>query len=134
MLIEELNETLLPSAVALAEAMGIVVVVCSLLKGFWEYVMNALFHKHYNLQMDLPNGLATALSFMMAAEILKTIVVSHFQDLLTLGAIILLRMALTLMIHFETKGRHASEAALEEEEAEAEAGETAPAPSADAAE
>ena len=39
----------------------------------------------------------------MAAEILKTVLVRDLKELLVLGAVILLRALLSLLIHFEMK-------------------------------
>ena len=39
----------------------------------------------------------------MGAEILKTVLVRNFEEIYVLGAIILLRALLSLMIHFEIK-------------------------------
>ena len=54
--------------------------------------------------MELANGLATALEFKMAAEILKTVLVREMSELLILGAVIALRALLSLLIHFELRG------------------------------
>ena len=40
----------------------------------------------------------------MAAEILKTVLVRDLNELLVLGAVILLRALLSLLIHFEMRG------------------------------
>ena len=42
----------------------------------------------------------------MAAEILKTVLVRNLQELVILGAVILLRALLSFLIHFEMKGTH----------------------------
>ena len=42
----------------------------------------------------------------MAAEILKTVLVRNLQELVILGAVILLRALLSLLIHFEMKEEH----------------------------
>lgn len=116
MFLDTINEVLLPFVIALAETMGIFVVVWSLIKSFWEYIMDTFFHKDYNLKIDLPTGLATSLSFMMAAEILKTIGVHDYNDLIALGAIIIMRVALTVLIHFEMTSEEKREGSLKKED------------------
>ena len=44
------------------------------------------------------------MEFKMAAEILKTVLVRDLNELLVLGAVILLRALLSLLIHFEMRG------------------------------
>lgn len=97
-------ETVLPYIIAILELMGIFVVTWSGIKSFLHYVQNSFFKKHYELQFDLANGLATALEFKMAAEILKTVLIREMRELIILGAIIILRALVTLILHFEMKG------------------------------
>ncbi len=103
MFLETLNEAMLPYVIAAAECMGIFVVAYSIVHAFWEYIADTFFHKSYDLQFDLAEGLAMALEFKMAAEILKTVMVRQMSELLVLGAIIVLRALLSFLIHFELK-------------------------------
>lgn len=100
---ERIVEIILPPIITVLELMGIFVVAWSALHAFWEYLMNTFFHKSFDLQFDLANGLATGLEFKMAAEILKTVLVREMSELLILGAIIILRALLSFLIHFELK-------------------------------
>lgn len=100
-MLEHLNETLLPIVISLAESMGILIIAYSLLKCFVAYVLRVLKKSDQPLKEDLAEGLATALEFMMGAEILKTIIIPNLHELLVLGMIILLRLVLSLLIHFE---------------------------------
>ena len=80
-----------------------------LLEDFIEYLWRAITaHKivvfKFDFKVELANGLATALEFKMAAEILKTVLVRELSELLVLGAVIALRALLSLLIHFELKG------------------------------
>ena len=44
----------------------------------------------------------------MAAEILKTVLVRELNELVVLGAVIILRALLSFLIHFEMKQPHSS--------------------------
>ena len=44
----------------------------------------------------------------MAAEILKTVLVRELNELVVLGAVIILRARLSFLIHFEMKQPHSS--------------------------
>ena len=102
-MIEHFIERILPPIIGILELMGIFVVAFSGLKAFWEYLQNTFKGKHYPLQFHLASGLATGLEFKMAAEILKTVLVQDLEELLTLGAVILLRGLLSLLIHVEMR-------------------------------
>lgn len=101
--IEEINTIVATFIIHIAECMGIFVVAWSLCQTFVEYLLVTFFHKHYSFQSDLANGLATALEFKMAAEILKTVLVQDLSELAVLGVVIGLRALLSLLIYFELK-------------------------------
>ena len=96
-MLEELIELILPTIISILELMGI-------FHAFGEYLQTILFHRIFDFKVELANGLATALEFKMAAEILKTVLVRELSELLVLGAVIALRALLSLLIHFELKG------------------------------
>lgn len=102
-ILDTLIETVLPYIISVLEIMGIFVVAWTALHAFWEYLQNAFLKKENDLQHHLATGLATALEFKMAAEILKTVLVRELSELVILGAVILLRALLSLLIHFEMK-------------------------------
>ena len=105
MAIKEFTDFILPYIISAAEFVGIFVVTVSVLRAFWHYFVT-LFHiggKKYPIKFELANGLAMGLEFKMAAEILKTVQVRSLEELLVLGAIILLRALLSFMIHVEVK-------------------------------
>ena len=96
--LEHLIELILPPIIGVLEMMGIFVVAVSAVRAFAEYLGNTFLHRHYALQFELADGLATGLEFKMAAEILKTVLVREMSELLILGAVIILRALLSLLI------------------------------------
>lgn len=102
-MLEELIESILPPIISICELMGIFVVAVSALRAFWGYCKGIVTHVPRDVKFDLANGLATSLEFKMAAEILKTVLVRDLNELVVLGAVVLLRGLLSLLIHFEMK-------------------------------
>ena len=98
-------EIVLPVIISILEVMGIIIVAQSAVCAFWEYLQNTFFHKEIDLKYHFATGLATALEFKMAAEILKTVIIREMSELLVLGAVIILRAILSLLIHFEMKSQ-----------------------------
>ena len=96
-------ETILPYMISILEIIGIIVVFWSGLYGFWQYFQNTFMKKDFDLQSNLAKGLAMGLEFKMAAEILRTVLIQSLDELYMLGAVILLRALLSLLIHFEIK-------------------------------
>lgn len=105
-LLENLIELILPPIVAVCELIGIVVVTISSLQAFYKYLRCLITKKSSDFKFELAQGLATGLEFKMAAEILKTVLVRNLQELVVLGAVILLRALLSVLIHFEMKDEH----------------------------
>ena len=96
-------ELILPYIISTIEIMGIFTVTWTTICTFGEYIQNTFMKKDHDLQHHLSKGLATGLEFKMAAEILKTVLVRDKSELIILGAVILLRALLSLLIHFEMK-------------------------------
>ena len=101
--LETFMEAVLPYVIVILEIMGILVVMWSAINSFWKYIQNSFFKMDHNIQFYFARGLATGLEFKMAAEILKTVLVRNINELLVLGAVILLRALLSVLIHFEMK-------------------------------
>ncbi len=109
-MLEYLIELCLPTIISGCELMGIFVVAVTALRAFWLYCEGMLLRRPRNIKFYLADGLATSLEFKMAAEILKTVLVRDLNELMVLGAVILLRALLSLLIHIEMKSeRHTNE-------------------------
>ena len=80
----------------LMELFGIVVLVFTAIKCFVQWIRRDATH----LRLDLAQGIALSLEFKMGSEVLRTVVVREWEELLILGAVILLRGLLTFLNHF----------------------------------
>ena len=103
-MLEHMIELCLPTIIGICELMGIFVVAVTTCRAFWRYCWGFVKTNPCNVKFDLSDGLATSLEFKMAAEILKTVLVRDLNELMVLGAVILLRALLSLLIHVEMKG------------------------------
>ena len=63
----------------------------------------ATFRKDKNSKKPLLRGLSIALTFKLAAEIVRTITVRSLSEILQIGALILVKAAITFLIHWEWK-------------------------------
>lgn len=107
--IEHIIKTGLPYVISAIEIMGIFVVAWTAIKNFWHYIQNSFMKKNFELQTNIARGLATGLEFKMGAEILKTVLVKDMSELYILGAVILLRALLSVLIHLELKKKNEEE-------------------------
>ena len=63
----------------------------------------SLFKKDDNVALDLLKGFSTGPSFLLGAEILKTIALEEVSELMMVGGVIVMRVALSILIHWEMK-------------------------------
>ncbi|MDO4494110.1 MAG: DUF1622 domain-containing protein [Clostridia bacterium] len=100
----ELFETLVnkgvPVIIHCLELMGVVIILFGALKNFFTY----FFGKDKgNVRLELAQAMSLGLEFKLGGEILRTVVVRTLSEISIVGAIIVLRAALTLLIHWEIK-------------------------------
>ena len=94
---------ILPPIIGILELMGVFIVAWTGGKSFWYFLQNAFRKKHFPIQYELASGMAIALAFKMAAEILKTVLVDTLEELAVLGVIVVLRGIMSMLLHFELK-------------------------------
>ncbi len=85
-------------AILLCEIIGVAVVVVTAIKGVIAWI-----RKDSHVKLMIAEGIALALTFKMGGELLRSVIVRDWGELLILGAIIALRALMTLMIHFEIR-------------------------------
>lgn len=78
------------------EFFGVIVMLWAGLKGIVNYLRKSRF-----TQLHMAEGMAMALEFLLVGEILHTIIVREWKDLIMIGGLILIRVSLTLLINWE---------------------------------
>lgn len=86
------------AAILLFEWVGVIVLVVAGVMG----VINCI-RRDPETRLKLAQGLAMSLEFKLGGEILRTVLVRDLSEIALVGAIILLRAALTFLIHWEIK-------------------------------
>ncbi len=85
----------------LLEVYGAVVLIYASTWFFRQFVRTSKDGE--NIRLNLARHIAFALEFKLGGEILRTVIVRTMDEIIFLGAIILLRGALTFLIHWEIK-------------------------------
>ena len=80
------------------EFIGVAVVMGSIVKGIIDAIK-----KDEHMRLNLVEGIALAMSFKIGGELLRTVIVRTWDEILLLGAVILLRAALTFYIQWEIR-------------------------------
>ena len=84
--------------VLLMECVGVVILLVTAIKSIWGCLL-----RDEHVRLTLAKGIALSLEFKLGGEVLRTVIVREWSELAILGAIILLRGALTFLIHWEIK-------------------------------
>ena len=84
--------------ILIVEFIGIVILIYAVVSA-----VIGLIRRQPHTRLKLAEGIALALEFKMCWELLLTVIVREWNELLILGAIILLRAALTFLIQWEIK-------------------------------
>lgn len=100
--IEDIFHLVVQYGVLLLECAGVTVLLVTAVKA----ILGCLRHNPH-VRLNLAQGIALALEFKLGGEVLRTTIVREQSELLTLGAVILLRGALTFLIHWEIKNEEA---------------------------
>ncbi len=80
------------------EFIGVLVLVGAVIKGVAD-----ILRKNKHMRLNLVEGIALSLGFKIGGELLRTVIVRNWDEILLLGAIILLRAALTFLIQWEIR-------------------------------
>lgn len=94
--IELVFDTFVNYLILLAELAGVTVLVTTIVKAFIGWI-----RRNPDVRLYLAQGIALALEFKLGGEVLRTVIVREWSELMILGAIILLRAAITFLIHWE---------------------------------
>ena len=84
--------------VLVIELIGVAILMWTVIKS----IINVIKKKKH-IRLELAEGIALALEFKIGGELLNTVIVRDWQELLILGAIVLIRAALTFLIQWEIK-------------------------------
>jgi uncharacterized membrane protein len=104
------NEILM-FCIHMLEWMGISVIVFTGVRAFVLYIIGRFNFSDESIKVMLAKGLAVGLEFKLGAEILKTVMLQTLDEVFILAAVVVLRVILTFVIHWEIKLHEDSERA-----------------------
>lgn len=97
-LLHQILKSVVQIAIFVFEYAGVLVLLITGIRGIADYVRHSPW-----IRLNLAKGMALGLEFKLGSEILRTVVVREFSEILLVGGIVLLRAALTFLIHWEIK-------------------------------
>ncbi|MEY8339104.1 DUF1622 domain-containing protein [Lachnospiraceae bacterium 62-35] len=96
--IENVFQIIVQYGVLFLECAGVAILLATAVKS-----VIGCFKKNSHVRLLLAQGIALSLEFKLGGEVLRTVIVREWSELAILGAVILLRGALTFLIHWEIK-------------------------------
>ena len=100
--IEEIFKQIIQYSTILMELAGMLIVLATGAKCFY-----GVLKKREGVRTELAEGISLALLFKMGGEVLRTVIVRTWDELFILGAIVVIRGALTFLLHWEVKNEKA---------------------------
>ena len=101
---EEIMHNVVMILIHVIEIIGIFIVVTGVFRAFKDYLKSLGGNiGTFELRHDLGTAMVIGLEFKMAAEILRTVIVRTKDEIIMLGAIILLREVLFFFINKDIK-------------------------------
>ncbi|WP_253940789.1 DUF1622 domain-containing protein [Fundicoccus ignavus] len=101
--LEYIEETLSPIVVHSLELIGILIIIYGSIKALTIFFKDGMDLSNSLVKITLGEALALSLEFKLGAEIIKTVIVRDLNELIILGFVVVLRIVLTLLIHWEVK-------------------------------
>jgi uncharacterized membrane protein len=96
--VEDIFGVIVQSGILLLEFVGVAILLVTTIR-----CIIGLVTRNNHVRLTLAEGIALALEFKLGGEVLRTVIVREWSELIILGAIIALRGALTFLIHWEIK-------------------------------
>lgn len=96
--IQVILEYIVEIGILIFEYIGVGIIIWTSLVSLYKFVT-----RRPDTRIYLAKGLAMGLEFKLGSEILRTVVVREWKEIAIVAGIILLRAALTFLIHWEIK-------------------------------
>jgi uncharacterized membrane protein len=96
--IQQVFEVVVKYGILFLEATGVAVLLVAAGKS-----LVGVFKNNPHVKLDLAEGISLALGFKLGGEVLRTVIARTWDELAVLGAIVVLRAAITVLIQWEIK-------------------------------
>lgn len=100
---EELFNKYLPVLIHIFELMGIFILTIGVFTAFYHYILHKFFKRDVDIKYEFADVMVTTLDFKLAAEILKTVTIKDFDELVILASVFIIRIIMTFVLEKEMK-------------------------------
>ncbi len=97
-LLQKILATSAECTVMLFEYIGVIIMIFVAIRALMDTI-----HRNPYLRIRMGKGMTTTLQFLMGGEILRTVITHELNGVLIIGALVIIRTALALLLHWETR-------------------------------
>lgn len=101
MIIEHFLEMIVPYVAGVLEIIGVLFIIVGVVYALYKLISRRNRVETRHVKLILSEYMTVALDFLLAAEILYTIVVGSWSDFVLIAAIMIMRVGLTALLHWE---------------------------------
>ncbi len=99
----ELLKIIIPYATHTLEFIGVLIIITGSAAAAYKLIAGKFNLDNINIKLKLAKSLELGLEFKLAAEILKTVLIQTTHELLILSSVVILRVVMTFVIHWEIR-------------------------------
>lgn len=99
---------IIPNLAAIIELIGVLVIIYGVIRSVYLFFVSRGDLMVSDPKLDLAKALSYSLEFKLAAEILKSVIVKTLDEFIILASIVVLRVILTFVIHWEIESSERS--------------------------
>lgn len=110
--------TVIPPLVEAIELLGAIIIIFGVVKAVYFLIRNGFNFRNEELIIEIASALSLSLEFILAAEILMTLVVNDMNQLMLLGVLLILRIIITFVLHWELTSIEENQQRQERKDAE----------------
>ncbi len=103
MIFEHFLEIIVPYIAGALEAVGVFIIALAGIKGIYLFIKNNFNFGDEKIAIELAKAMSLSLSFLLAGEILHSILTRTIEGLIVLVGIAALRVGLHFALHWELK-------------------------------
>lgn len=97
----EILEITIPIVMVILELIAVIVIVIGTIKSVIIFIQNYFTDKENSIIREMASSMSLALEFILAAEILQTMIVDDRNQLITMSVLLILRIIITFVLHWE---------------------------------
>lgn len=114
-MLHHLLELMIPIVTTFLEFIGLLIILFGSIRALYYFVASKFNFEDEEVKIQLAQSLALALEFKLGAEILRSVMIREVSEVIILSAVVILRVIMTFVIHWEIKTLHADQKVRAEE-------------------